>query len=51
MKKDLSYALAEAARLGAPAPLASDVLRYYEELIGDGESRSDTSSLIRRYRR
>ncbi len=51
MKKDLGYALAEAERLGVPAPLAAEVLRFYDELNAAGDSRSDTSSLIRRYRR
>lgn len=51
MKKDLGYALAEAERLGVPAPLATEVLRFYDELNAAGDSRSDTSSLIRRYRR
>jgi 3-hydroxyisobutyrate dehydrogenase len=51
MKKDLGYALSEAERIGAPVPLASEVLNFYNELMDAGESRSDTSSLIRRYRR
>lgn len=51
MKKDLGYALLEAQRIGAPVPLAAEVLNFYEELMNTGDSRSDTSSLIRRYRR
>ena len=51
MKKDLGYALSEAARIGAPVPLAAEVLNFYNELMNAGDSRSDTSSLIRRYRR
>ncbi len=50
MVKDLGIALAEAERLGAPTPIASTVAEYYEELMGSGESRSDTSALIRRLR-
>lgn len=48
MVKDLGIALAEAKRLGAPTPVASVVAEYYDELMGSGESRSDTSVLIRR---
>jgi 3-hydroxyisobutyrate dehydrogenase-like beta-hydroxyacid dehydrogenase len=51
MKKDLGYALSEAQRIGAPVPLAAEVLNFYDELLIAGDSRSDTSSLIRRYRR
>ncbi len=50
MVKDLGIALAEAERLGAPTPIASMVAEYYDELMGSGESRSDTSVLIRRLR-
>lgn len=48
MVKDLRIALAEAERLGAPTPVASLVASYYDELIANGEARSDTSVLIRR---
>ena len=48
MVKDLGIALAEAERLGAPTPVASLVAGYFEELIANGEARSDTSVLIRR---
>ena len=48
MVKDLRIALAEAERLGAPPPVASLVASYYDELIANGEARSDTSVLIRR---
>lgn len=50
MVKDLGIALQEAERLGAPAPVAALVAGYYEELLTNGEARSDTSVLIRRLR-
>jgi len=50
MVKDLGIALAEAERLGAPTPVASLVASYYDELVANGEARSDTSVLIRRLR-
>jgi len=50
MAKDLGIALSEAERLGAPTPVATLVAGFYEELIADGESRSDSSVLIRRLR-
>lgn len=50
MVKDLGIALAEAERLGVETPVATLVSSYYDELMGSGESRSDTSVLIRRLR-
>ncbi len=50
MVKDLGIALAEAKRLGVDTPIATTVAGYYDELIEAGESRSDTSVLIRRIR-
>lgn len=48
MVKDLGIALTEAARLGVPTPIATIVAGYYDELMETGESRSDTSVLMRR---
>ena len=48
MVKDLGIALAEADRVGAQTPVASVVAAYYDELVAAGESRSDTSVLMRR---
>ena len=48
MVKDLAIALSEAQRLGAPTPVASLVASYYDELVANGEARSDTSVLIRK---
>jgi len=48
MVKDLGIALAEAERLGVDTPIATLVATYYDELMGSGESRSDTSVLMRR---
>ena len=50
MVKDLGIALAEAERLGAPTPVTSLVASYYDEIVANGEARSDTSVLIRRLR-
>lgn len=50
MVKDLAIALSEAQRLGAPTPVASLVASYYDELVANGEARSDTSVLIRKLR-
>lgn len=50
MVKDLGIALTEADRLDAPTPITSQVASFYEELHAAGESRSDTSVLIRRLR-
>lgn len=48
MIKDLGIALAEAKRLGAPTPIASQVAKFYQELADSGDARSDTSALIKR---
>ena len=50
MVKDLNIALTEAVRLGAPTPITNIVAEYYDDLVGSGEARSDTSALIRRLR-
>ena len=50
MIKDLGICLEEAARNGAPLPVAEQVLEYYRELSAKGGGRWDTSSLIRRFR-
>ncbi len=50
MVKDLGIALAEAKRLGVDTPIAATVAGYFDELMDAGESRSDTSVLIRRLR-
>ncbi len=50
MLKDLRIAVAEAQRLDAPTPVATLVASYYEELLENGEARSDSSVLIRRLR-
>lgn len=50
MIKDLDIALTEAKRLGVATPVATIVADYYRELMDAGESRSDTSVLIRRIR-
>jgi len=51
MRKDLSLALAEARRNGAPLPLAALVDQLYAEVEALGGRRWDTSSLIERLRR
>ena len=48
MIKDLGIALAEAERLGAQTPVATQVAEYYQELADSGDARSDTSALIKR---
>ena len=48
MVKDLGIALSEAERIGAPTPISTQVNGFYEELVANGESRSDTSVLIKR---
>ena len=50
MVKDLGIALTEAERLGAPTPITSAVAEFYDDLMANGDSRSDTSALIRRLR-
>ncbi len=46
--KDLDIALAEAERLGVPAPIATEVTGFYKELAETGDARSDSSALIKR---
>ena len=48
MRKDLGYAMDEAARNGAELPVAELVDRFYAEIQAGGGGRWDTSSLIRR---
>lgn len=50
MVKDLGIALAEAQRLGIDVPIATAVAGFYDELMEAGESRSDSSVLMRRTR-
>ena len=50
MRKDLGYAMEEAARNGAQLPVAELVDRFYAEVQAMGGGRWDTSSLIRRLR-
>ena len=50
MVKDLGIALAEAERVGAATPVGTLVASYYDELMESGDSRSDTSALIKRLR-
>ncbi len=50
MIKDLGIALAEAERLGAATPIATQVTDFYRELNSSGDARSDTSALIKRLR-
>ena len=50
MIKDLGIALSEAQRIGAPTPITDQIAGFYDELHAAGESRSDTSVLIRRLR-
>ncbi|MEM9172622.1 MAG: NAD(P)-dependent oxidoreductase [Pseudomonadota bacterium] len=48
MRKDLGFALEEARALGAQLPVTEIVDRYYAEVVANGGSRWDTSSLIAR---
>ena len=48
MRKDLAYALDEAARLGLDSPVTRMVDRFYADIQQSGGGRQDTSSLIRR---
>ncbi len=50
MRKDLGICLEEAARHGAPLPVASLVAGYYDEILAAGGARWDSSSLVRRLR-
>jgi 3-hydroxyisobutyrate dehydrogenase-like beta-hydroxyacid dehydrogenase len=46
MRKDLAFALQEAARNGAQLPVTQLVDQYYEQVEELGGSRYDTSSLL-----
>lgn len=50
MVKDLKYVVEEARRNGSHTPVTETVLGFYEELVDNGDGRSDTSSLIKRLR-
>lgn len=50
MIKDLGFVIDEAKRNGSEVPVADLVLGYYKELAANGDSRLDTSSLIKRLR-
>lgn len=47
MRKDLGYALEEAARLGVSAPVTALVDQFYGQVQALGGGRQDTSALIR----
>ncbi len=49
MRKDLGFALAEAARNGAQLPVTELVDRFYAEVEAAGGRRWDTSSLVTRF--
>ena len=51
MRKDLGYALAEGARIGAELPVTRLVDGYYAEIEAAGGARWDTSSLVTRFDR
>lgn len=51
MRKDLGFALAEAARNGASLPVTALVDGYYAEVEANGGRRWDTSSLVTRFDR
>lgn len=48
MRKDLGYALEEAARLGLSSPITALVDQFYAEVQANGGNRNDTSALISR---
>lgn len=48
MRKDLGYALEEAARLGLSSPITALVDQFYAEVQAQGGNRMDTSALITR---
>ncbi len=48
MRKDLSYALDEAKRLGLSSPVTALVDQFYAEIQANGGGRQDTSALITR---
>lgn len=49
MRKDLGFALAEATRNGASLPVTALVDGFYEEVVGNGGARWDTSALVTRF--
>ena len=51
MRKDLGYAIAEAARIGAAVPVTALVDGFYAEVVAAGGARWDTSSLVTRFDR
>ena len=51
MRKDLGFALAEAARNGASLPVTTLVDQYYADVVANGGARWDTSSLVTRFDR
>ncbi len=48
MRKDLSYALDEAKRLGLSSPITAMVDQFYAEIQAKGGNRLDTSALVSR---
>ncbi len=48
MRKDLDYAIAEAGRCAAEVPVTELVNTYYQDILGLGGARWDTSSLLER---
>jgi len=50
MVKDLRFCVEEAQRNGSQVPITEVVLGYYNQLMDQGHSRLDTSSLIKRLR-
>jgi 3-hydroxyisobutyrate dehydrogenase-like beta-hydroxyacid dehydrogenase len=50
MVKDLTFCIEEAQRNGSSVPVTDVVLGYYNQLMDQGHSRLDTSSLIKRLR-
>ena len=48
MVKDVNYCIAEAARIGADLPVTKLVQTYFEDLLARGDTRLDTSSLVKR---
>ena len=50
MVKDLTFCIEEAQRNGSSVPVTDVVLGYYHQLMDQGHSRLDTSSLIKRLR-
>ncbi|MSO59385.1 MAG: NAD(P)-dependent oxidoreductase [Ilumatobacteraceae bacterium] len=48
MVKDVNYCIAEAARIAADIPVTQLVQTYFEDLMSRGDTRLDTSSLVKR---